>query len=58
MNLYAPVPGVVVEVNEAVSENPSLIIDEPFGDGWLFKVEPDNIEDFDELSQASTNDED
>ncbi|MAV90304.1 MAG: glycine cleavage system protein H [Bdellovibrionaceae bacterium] len=58
LNLYAPVPGVVVEVNEAVSENPSLIIDEPFGDGWLFKVEPDNIEDFDELSQASTNDED
>jgi len=56
LNLYSPVAGVVVEVNEAVSENPSLIMEEPYGDGWLFKVEPDNVADFEELSKASTND--
>lgn len=58
LNLYSPVEGVVVEINEAVRENPSLIIDEPYGDGWLFKVEPNNASDIDELANASTNDND
>lgn len=58
MNLYSPVEGNVVEINEAVIENPSLIMEDPYGDGWLFKVEPKNAGDLDELSQASTNDKD
>lgn len=58
MNLYSPVEGNVVEINEAVIENPSLIMEDPFGDGWLFKVEPKNSSDLDELSSASTNDKD
>lgn len=58
LNLYSPVAGVVVEINEAVRENPSLIIDEPYGDGWLFKVEPNSASDVEELANASTNDED
>lgn len=58
MNLYSPVEGVVVEVNEAVAENPSLIMEDCFGDGWLFKVEPKNSSDLEELSSASTNDRD
>lgn len=39
INLYSPVDGVVVETNVAVIENPEIIIDDPYGDGWLFKVE-------------------
>lgn len=58
MNLYCPVEGHVVEVNEAVIENPSLIIEDCQGDGWLFKVEPKEASDLDELSSASTNDRD
>lgn len=58
MNLYSPVEGVVVEVNEAVAENPSLIVEDCFGDGWLFKVEPKNASDLEELSNPSTNDRD
>lgn len=58
MNLYCPVEGSVVEVNEAVQENPSLISEDNFGDGWLFRVEPKNASDLDELSSASTNDRD
>ncbi len=58
MNLYSPVEGIVVEVNEAVVENPSLIMEDCYGDGWLFKVEPKNASDLDELSSASTNDRD
>jgi glycine cleavage system H protein len=58
MNLYCPVEGIVLEVNEAVIENPSLIQEDNFGDGWLFRVEPKNASDLDELSSASTNDRD
>jgi glycine cleavage system H protein len=58
MNLYCPVEGVVLEVNEAVMENPGLIAEDNFGDGWLFRVEPKNASDLDELSSATTNDRD
>ena len=56
LNLYCPVEGNVIEVNEAVIENPSLIMEDCYGDGWLFKVEPKSSSDLDELSSASTND--
>ncbi|MEU5694169.1 glycine cleavage system protein GcvH [Actinosynnema sp. NPDC020468] len=37
-DLYAPVSGEVVEVNTAVGDDPSAINDDPYGEGWLFKV--------------------
>ncbi|AIY17939.1 glycine cleavage system protein GcvH [Pimelobacter simplex] len=37
-DLYAPVTGEVVEVNEAVDADPSLVNSDPFGAGWLFVV--------------------
>ena len=38
-DIYAPVSGKVVEVNEAVRKNPALVNTAPYGDGWLFKLE-------------------
>ncbi|MCU1412277.1 MAG: gcvH, partial [Rhodoglobus sp.] len=37
--LFAPVNGTVVEANEAVSSSPELVNSDPFGEGWLIKVE-------------------
>ena len=37
--LFAPMDGTVVEVNEAVSDTPELLISDPLGEGWLVKVE-------------------
>ena len=37
-DLYAPVSGEVVEVNPAAVDDPSLINNDPYGGGWLFKV--------------------
>jgi glycine cleavage system H protein len=37
--LFAPVTGTVVEANEAVSASPELVNSDPFGAGWLIKVE-------------------
>lgn len=38
-DIYSPVSGEVVEVNEAVTGNPSLVNTDPYGQGWLFKVQ-------------------
>lgn len=37
-DLYCPVSGVVAEVNGSVAESPELVNDDPYGNGWLFKV--------------------
>ncbi|MFM8683984.1 MAG: glycine cleavage system protein GcvH [Chthoniobacterales bacterium] len=41
-DIYSPVDGEVVEVNEALSGNPSLVNTSPYDDGWLFKVRLSN----------------
>ncbi|MFP5503652.1 MAG: glycine cleavage system protein GcvH [Candidatus Sericytochromatia bacterium] len=38
-DLYAPVDGTVVAVNEALTEEPGLVSEDPFGRGWIVKVE-------------------
>ncbi|EYR63716.1 glycine cleavage system protein H [Actinotalea ferrariae CF5-4] len=37
--IFSPVSGTVAEVNAAVADDPSLINSDPYGSGWLFKVE-------------------
>jgi glycine cleavage system H protein len=46
-DLYAPVSGEVAEVNDALREKPELVNADPFGDGWMMRVElgaPDEVE--------------
>lgn len=37
-DVFSPVTGEVVEVNEALEDEPEKVNDDPYGDGWLFKV--------------------
>jgi len=37
-DIYSPIGGVVVEVNPAVEEDPSLVNSDPYGQGWIFKL--------------------
>ena len=37
-DIYAPVSGEIVEVNQAAADNPSIVNQEPHGNGWLFKI--------------------
>ena len=37
--IFAPVSGTVTETNQAVADDPELINRDPYGEGWLFKVE-------------------
>jgi glycine cleavage system H protein len=40
-DLYAPVAGVVTEVNGALSDNPGLVNQSPFGEGWMLRIRAD-----------------
>ncbi len=48
-DIYMPVTGEVVEVNEALRANPSLANTDPLGEGWFFKVKVTNMAEFDDL---------
>lgn len=39
-DIYCPVPGEIIEINDAVIENPQLINQDPYGKGWLFRMRP------------------
>lgn len=46
IDLYSPVSGTVVEVNTALVEDPSILLEDPMGEGWILKFAAD--EDFDD----------
>ena len=48
-DLFLPVAGEIVEFNEAVEDDPALVNNDPYGEGWLIKVKVNNPADFDGL---------
>ena len=48
-DVYAPVAGEVVEGNQAVADDPSLINSDPEGEGWFFKLKLDNPDEVEGL---------
>jgi glycine cleavage system H protein len=49
-DVYAPVSGEIIAINEALPDKPETINEDAYGDGWLFVVQPDNLaEEQDEL---------
>jgi glycine cleavage system H protein len=51
--IYAPVSGVVVEVNEALVDTPEYVNQEPYGNGWIFAVEMSDPSEVDALLDAA-----
>src|SRR5690349_12990461 len=51
-DLFLPVNGQVVEVNPALSNNPELVNTDPYGEGWMVKIELANAEDVNTLLSA------
>ena len=48
-DLFLPVAGEIVEFNEAVEDDPALVNNDPYGEGWLIKVKVSNPVDVDGL---------
>ena len=51
--LYAPVTGTVVEVNEILEDSSDLVNTDPYGDGWLIKIKPTNLNEKDDLMKSA-----
>ena len=51
-DVYAPIAGTIVEVNEALAHAPEVINSDPFGAGWIFRMNPDHADDVDALLSA------
>jgi len=50
--VYAPVSGIVVEVNEILESDPGIINSDPYEEGWLVRIEIEDIEQLDNLMSA------
>jgi glycine cleavage system H protein len=52
-DIYAPVTGTIVAVNENLADAPELINEDPYGEGWMFRMKISDASQLDELLDAS-----
>jgi glycine cleavage system H protein len=48
-DILAPVDGEIVEINEALVDNPGLVNEDPLGDAWFFKMKLDDLSVLDDM---------
>lgn len=51
-DLYLPLTGTILELNEALEESPESVNDDPYGAGWMIKMKIENTEEIDSLLSA------
>lgn len=52
VEIISPVTGEIQSINEDLLENPSLLVDDPWEDGWLFTIAPDDPTELKDLKSA------
>ena len=53
-DLFLPVSGKIIEFNEALNDNPELVNDSPYGDGWIIKVEVSDVNELEQLLDSKS----
>jgi len=48
-DIYAPVAGNIIDTNGELADSPELVNSDPYGDGWIFKLQPDELDDVERL---------
>jgi len=51
-DVYAPVGGEIVEVNEELADSPETVNNDAYGDGWIFRIEPSDAGELGALMDA------
>ncbi len=51
--LFYPLDGEVIDINDVFDENPEMINIDPYGDGWIFIIRPDDPNELDDLIDAN-----
>lgn len=52
-DLFMPVTGEIMEVNELINDQPELVNKDPYGDGWMIKIKISNPSELDELLDST-----
>ena len=53
-DLFMPISGEIIEINEALEDAPEKVNDDPYGDGWMVKVKCNHLKQFEELLDAES----
>lgn len=48
-DIYAPVGGTIIDANAELADNPELVNTDPYGDGWIFKIQPNEASDIESM---------
>ena len=48
-DIYAPVSGTIIEINESLEDSPETVNGDSYGDGWMFRIQPSNDSDYQDL---------
>jgi len=51
-DIFSPISGKVVEINDGLESNPEFVNEDPYEEGWMFRIKPANTAEFDELMSA------
>lgn len=51
-DIYAPVSGTVVAINSVLEDAPETVNHDPYGEGWFFRIEPNDVGDLEDLLDA------
>lgn len=51
-DLFAPIAGVIAQINDALVDNPELVNEDPYGDGWICTITANDVADLDGLMDA------
>lgn len=52
-DLYSPITGEVIEVNDILLDSPEMINEDPYEEGWMIRLEPLDLDEFNELMSAA-----
>ena len=53
-DVYSPISGEIIAVNSLLEDNPEIVNESPYEDGWFFKIKPDNLDELADLLDAES----
>ena len=51
-DLFLPIGGEIIEVNPTLEDNPELVNNDPYGEGWIIRIKPTDVSEIDDLLDA------
>lgn len=52
-DIYAPIAGEIIAINDELEDAPETVNNDPYGDGWMFKIKADDVSEVDALLDAA-----